>query len=417
MKKLSLGTKDEQVKELKKELKAAGYGQYISSEKETDPDFDLFNDNLLKSLTLFQIENNCVAGIDYRPRIGNEPYVNAGPSFEEGTTRREISINNGFYKVVKFSKITERYTIIVNGKRCVVPKDRLLLKKCYCDTRTWMMLKARALDNANRTDVFNKLKKATTATSVIANIGSGFAEGVNIVDGITSTAKAVVQNTLSGVSAITSIATNIFRDAPDFELKGNIVSITNITNPNNAYILYLPIIPETISVTKSSTWDSQTPMGRTSGYHGYVKTSDRSVSFSVDLYIRDFEDVDTYQKAINAILALSYPIYDSGKVIPPRCYVSIFGQLKFCGYCTSNNPSYKGDIVDGLYSQTSFSLSFTATSDVPFDAGDVLDKGELNSTINRFNVSPDNIIFPNTTILSDESRTSIYNETDLSTTL
>lgn len=396
MKKLSLGIRDEQIKTLKDELIAEGYGQFLSSENKTDKDYDLFNDNLRKSLTLFQKENNYEEAVPYTPKVGDSVFVVAGPTYEVSpdsiqAKRRKRNIENDFYKVKRIEG--KYYIILVDGKECKIEEGRVYKRKVFCDVKTWEKLKQKVRDNPNRTDVYDNLKSGTTATSIVATIGSTFAEGINIVDNITSKTQAVVRDIVSGVGAITSIATNLFRDAPDFEMKGKIVSIANITDPNNSIILYLPIIPDSVNVNHSVKWNSETPMGRTAGYHGYYNTSDRSVSFSVDLYIRDFEDVETYQKAINFLLALTYPLYDSGKIIPPRCYVSIFGQLKFCGYCTSNNPSYKGNIVDGVYSHTSFSLNFTATSDVPFSTSDVFNDGELNSTM-VIHSTNDNNIYP-----------------------
>lgn len=372
MRKLVEGSTGEEVKVLYESLVRAGYGDLLKKK-------DTFDEGMRNALLLFQRANNYEEADPYIPDNYSTVFVEKGPLFDPSgdssqSNKVKSTIEAGFFTLLGPSE-TEGRSLIRNAAgniRGEIPSSRIYKKKAFCHTQTWRRFRMnRNADPDYRTTLSETIKTINPAR-VVATIKGSFNSMIGQVTYRAGEIRGFIEDTFSSIGMVTNWISGMDRTNYD-KITSEDIYIVNLTTTR--LIIALPMVPDSVSVNMQSNWSSAIPVGRTAGYHGYNYTSDRTVSFRIELYIRDFTSKEDYQRCINELMALSFPGYESNNVVPPRCYVNLPGQIKFIGYCTNSSPSYDGDLIEGVYSHTSFNLAFTATADVPFSCDDVKTDG------------------------------------------
>lgn len=117
-------------------------------------------------------------------------------------------------------------------------------------------------------------------------------------------------------------------------------------------------LPEDISETYATSWDTTDIRGRSAPYIGFVGNEARSVSYSITLQA---DICPNMMKVIAFLKGLVYPDYKGSIVDPPLCTVHLGGMVSNMLAVVNNvSISWKGPILDGadFYSQADISIDF-----------------------------------------------------------
>lgn len=137
------------------------------------------------------------------------------------------------------------------------------------------------------------------------------------------------------------------------------------------------LIPDEVSDSVSSQFEETTPMGRSGPIYGYSATGPHSVSFSIQLH-------DDYCKGgilntVNKLKALTYPVYNSGNINPPKCLIRIGNIINMTAKCSEVSVTWQKPYRNGQYIMAEVSLSFDEVTSRSMSAYDV-EKGYVAST-------------------------------------
>lgn len=135
-------------------------------------------------------------------------------------------------------------------------------------------------------------------------------------------------------------------------------------------IFLLPCYPETISESQGASWQTSSPLGRSSPLSAYVGTNYRTISLNFKLH-REMIDNEEYIDMILVELRRAvYPWYISQGLIPPVTTFQ-FGQFRCKGYVESITYNWQKPIVDGHYQICDVGVSFVDVPEYVFSAQDL----------------------------------------------
>lgn len=184
------------------------------------------------------------------------------------------------------------------------------------------------------------------------------------------------------------------------------------------YLIELPLYPEQVTESISTTWNTQPILGRSSPIAAYAGTDLKRVNFDLELH-RDFltgsysltrnahdslgvssnGQAAGYQKQsgsgpfntrawyvnINKMLQMScYPQYTDAGLIPPTTYF-IFGQMILKGFVDNYSTTWKKPIINTFYAWNSVSIQMSCYPDTIISASEMIEGPGAMSTQNTYN--------------------------------
>lgn len=126
-------------------------------------------------------------------------------------------------------------------------------------------------------------------------------------------------------------------------------------------------VPDIISESISSVFNSQTINGRSDPLFYYSNSGPRNISFTLPI-IDDYTPFGIVY-TINQLKALAYPRYVGYVVEPPKCYLKIGNFLRLTGYLENINVDWQSSPTrEGVYQYADVAFTFTQAVQLPFDA-------------------------------------------------
>ena len=135
------------------------------------------------------------------------------------------------------------------------------------------------------------------------------------------------------------------------------------------------ILPDEISESKDSQFDSVDLRGRSAPLQGYNCSGARSVSYSLTLH-------DDYCKGgllstVRKLKALEYPEYANSSLTPPKCYVRFGSMISMSAIVTSVSITWKKPYRNGFYINADVNLEFSEVVDTPYSASQIEAGGDF----------------------------------------
>lgn len=142
-------------------------------------------------------------------------------------------------------------------------------------------------------------------------------------------------------------------------------------------IIPFQFMPKTVTDTKVAVYNDISIIARSTPLKSYVQSQARQITFTLDFFTAPqpglgFIIPPLIRNRIDALRALTYPIYDvSGVKPPPRCLVRIGAQLSMIGVCKQVSVMYNNELIPWtllplpLAHGASITLSFEETLNIP----------------------------------------------------
>lgn len=125
------------------------------------------------------------------------------------------------------------------------------------------------------------------------------------------------------------------------------------------------VVPDEVSDSVTSNYESEEIRGRSSPIKGYNSTSARVVSYTLELH--DDYCKDGILATVNFLRALAYPNY-GGTITPPRCYVRLGTMVAMQAVVTSVATTWQLPIRNNVYIRASVSLELEEVTSSPASA-------------------------------------------------
>ena len=116
-------------------------------------------------------------------------------------------------------------------------------------------------------------------------------------------------------------------------------------------VIPFQFMPKTITDSKVAVYNDISIVARSSPFKNFVQSQARQVTFTLDLFAAPqagfgFIIPPLIRNRIDALRALTYPIYDfSGVKPPPRCLVRVGAQLSMIGVCKQVSVMYNNELI------------------------------------------------------------------------
>jgi hypothetical protein len=184
-------------------------------------------------------------------------------------------------------------------------------------------------------------------------------------------------------SGIPSTAVTKFLTDSGASMK-NLITIVNTSfNPPRSINFY-KMSPDDISESHTANFENEDIHGRSSPLAVFSGGGARTTNLSIDLhedYLRMFspqmQNTDIVM-FVSQIKALTYPRYQGGVVIPPRCFIKVGEFLMMKAYCSSVNVSWKKPLRNGRYISATVSMEFSEILSISFSADEIASGGDVN---------------------------------------
>ena len=152
----------------------------------------------------------------------------------------------------------------------------------------------------------------------------------------------------------------------------------------------LPCYAQEVSESVTANWGTQSILGRTGSLFAYTGTSDTSFTFSMDLHMEYYWQIEglsmdatesdpvppaerKFNKCITMLKATAYPNYGSSLAKPTRVRFK-FGSLIMDGKVDSVNVVWKMPIIDKKYAVATATVNMSSASSTILSASQTYDK-------------------------------------------
>jgi hypothetical protein len=136
------------------------------------------------------------------------------------------------------------------------------------------------------------------------------------------------------------------------------------------------LVPEEISESFSSSFESQDIMGRTAPIVGFSSSGPHTVSLNITIQADMEGGIENMKKKINQLIALTYPVYSGDLLEPPKCFVRVGNMVGMYGYIESVDVSWEKPYTDMVFRKAEISLS---VNEIRNNAGECLDAKGIES--------------------------------------
>ena len=133
-----------------------------------------------------------------------------------------------------------------------------------------------------------------------------------------------------------------------------------IKNNITGKLIPLPVMPEGISESVTANYSTQDIVGASAPRILYSNTSAPTISISLRNLTEDYlaSGFDSLRQYVQAIQALTYPMYYSGTVSSPEVSVKL-GNFSFIGVTNSVNVSWGNTVKNGEIMSCSVDIQIT----------------------------------------------------------
>ncbi|WJZ23501.1 contractile injection system tube protein [Listeria phage LIS04] len=160
----------------------------------------------------------------------------------------------------------------------------------------------------------------------------------------------------------------------------NLIVLTNLAFSPPETIKFHGIVPEEISESHSTNMEQVAIQSRSSALAAYGGSNSRTTSIQFDIhedYLIEYMGIKDITEYVAKIKALTYPRFENGAVIPPRCYLKVGSVLKLTGYPESVDITWRKPIRDGRLIWASISINFTEYVSLSYSADEIASGSDL----------------------------------------
>lgn len=161
----------------------------------------------------------------------------------------------------------------------------------------------------------------------------------------------------------------------------DLITIVNLAMPSPQVIRFNGIVPEEFTESHSTNFEQLQIQSRSSALASYGGSNSRTVGISFDIhedYLGEYMGINDISEFIAQIKALTYPLYQNGVVIPPRCYLKVGSIFKMRGYPESVDVTWKKPIRDGRMIAASISISMVEYVSLSWSADQIASRADLS---------------------------------------
>jgi hypothetical protein len=188
------------------------------------------------------------------------------------------------------------------------------------------------------------------------------------------------------VEEVPKINTNPVQDltaSSTVEAPKSVITIVNTTFTPPQSITFYQLCPDDLTESHQENFEPVDIKSRSNPLQAYSGSSSRSIDLSIDVhedYLRAYSqeigkaDIVAF---IAQLKALTYPRYQQGVVIPPKCFVKVGDFFRMKAICTSVSVAWKKPLRDNKYISATISMSFNEILSISFSADEIASGGDL----------------------------------------
>ncbi|AMM44847.1 hypothetical protein SP15_048 [Bacillus phage SP-15] len=160
----------------------------------------------------------------------------------------------------------------------------------------------------------------------------------------------------------------------------NLIILANLAFAPPQTIKFHGIIPEEFNESHSTNFEQVQIQSRSSALASYGGSNSRTANIQFDIhedYLGEYVGTKDITEFVAKLKALTYPRYENGVVIPPRCYLKIGSMFRIKGYPESVDINWRKPVRDGRMISATVTINFVEYVSLSWSADQIASGADL----------------------------------------
>lgn len=160
----------------------------------------------------------------------------------------------------------------------------------------------------------------------------------------------------------------------------NLIMLANLTLSPPQTLQFHGIVPDEFSENHSTNYEQVSIQSRSSNLASYGGSNSRTVSVQFDLhedYLSEYSGIKDIGEFVAKLKAFTYPLYQNGVVIPPRCFLKIGSMFRIKGYTDSVDVTWKKPIRNGRMIAATVTMNIVEFVSLSYSADQIASGADL----------------------------------------